>query len=50
MKRLSEKESLKQNTINLEYYSLLKNVGIITLDEMSELIPGYIYTLTISKR
>lgn len=43
MKRLSEKEILKQNTIDLEYCSLLERDGIVTLDELSELIPGYIH-------
>ena len=42
-KYLSEKESLQQNTINLEYCSLLEGDGIISLDELSELIPGYIH-------
>jgi DNA-binding CsgD family transcriptional regulator len=43
MKLHSEKEILSQNTIDLEYCSLLERNGIVTLDELSDLIPGYIH-------
>ncbi len=43
MKRFSEKEILEQNIIDLEYCSLLERDGIVTLDELSDLIPGYIH-------
>ncbi len=43
MKQHSEKEILEQNTINLEYCSLLEKDGLISLDDLGELIPGYIH-------
>jgi DNA-binding CsgD family transcriptional regulator len=43
MKRLSEKEIIKQNNIDLEYCSLLEFKKLITIEELSELIPGYIH-------
>jgi len=43
MKLYSEKEYLEQNIIDLEYCSLLEKDGIVTLDELSDLIPGYIH-------
>jgi DNA-binding CsgD family transcriptional regulator len=42
-KLFSEGERLTQNAIDLEYCSLLERDGIVTLDELSELIPGYIH-------
>ena len=43
MKLHSEKEILEQNIIDLDYCSLLERDGIVTLDELSNLIPGYIH-------
>ena len=43
MKLHSEKEILSQNSVNLDYCSLLENDGIVTLDELGELIPGFIH-------
>ena len=43
MKRYSEKEIIIQKAIDLEYCSLLESESIISLDELSELIPGYIH-------
>jgi len=43
MKRYSEKEIIIQKTINLEYCSLLECKSIISLEELGELIPGYIH-------
>lgn len=42
-KYFSESELLQQNSVDLEYCSLLERDGIVTLDELSELIPGYIH-------
>lgn len=42
-KHFSEKELLQQNIIDLEYCTLLERDGIVSLDELSELIPGYIH-------
>lgn len=43
MKLYTEKEILNQNSVNLEYCSLLEKDGIVSLDELSELIPGFIH-------
>ena len=43
MKRYSEKELIVQNAIDLEYCSHLEEKGVITLDELAELVPGYIH-------
>ena len=42
-KNLSEKEKFYQNTIDLEYCSLLECENRVTLDDLSELIPGYVH-------
>ncbi len=43
MKHFTEKEILQQQVVNLDYCSLLERDGIVTLDELSDLIPGYIH-------
>ena len=43
MKLHTEPELLKQQTINLEYCTLLEKDGLISLDELNTLIPGYIH-------
>ena len=43
MKRYSEREIVIKKAIDLEYCSLLECKSIISLDELSQLIPGYIH-------
>ncbi len=43
MKNFSETEILQQQIVDLDYCSLLEQDGIITLDELSALIPGFIH-------
>jgi DNA-binding CsgD family transcriptional regulator len=43
VKIFTEKELFKQNTINIEYCSMLEKDGIVSLDDLSELIPGFIH-------
>jgi len=43
MKRYTDKEILTQSSSNFAYCSLLEREGVITLDELSELIPGFIH-------
>jgi DNA-binding CsgD family transcriptional regulator len=43
MKHLTEKEILQKQVVDLYYCSLLERDGIVTLDELSDLIPGYIH-------
>lgn len=43
MIRSSQQELLNQQIINLEYCALLEKDGIVTLDQLSDLIPGYIH-------
>ena len=41
MKYFTEKDILYKQTIDLEYCSLLEKDGKVSLNELSELIPGY---------
>ncbi len=43
MKLFTEKEALSQSSVNFAYCSLLESEGIVTLDELSELIPGFVH-------
>lgn len=43
MKKLTEKEMLRKQSLNLNYCSLLEKDGIISISDISELIPGYIH-------
>lgn len=43
MKKFTEKEALQVQAANLNYCSLLEKEGVIKIDELSELIPGYIH-------
>jgi ATP/maltotriose-dependent transcriptional regulator MalT len=43
MKLHTEKEIVQQNSIDLEYCSLLERNCIVSLDDLSNLIPGYIH-------
>lgn len=42
-KPYTETEVLRQATVNLDYCSLIENDGVVSLDELSELIPGFIH-------
>lgn len=43
MKSHTDNELLLQNSVNLGYCSLLERDGIVSLDELGELIPGFIH-------
>ncbi len=43
MKRFTETEALQAQAVNLNYCSLLEKDGIIRLEELAELVPGYIH-------
>lgn len=43
MKKLTEKEMLQQQGINLSYCSQLEKDAVISLEDINELIPGYIH-------
>ncbi len=43
MRLYTEKEIIRQTIVNLDYCSLIENDGIVKLDELGELIPGFIH-------
>jgi len=43
MKRYTDKEILLNSSANFAYCSLLESDGIVTLDELGELIPGFVH-------
>jgi DNA-binding CsgD family transcriptional regulator len=43
MKPYTDKELLTQGAVNLGYCSLLEKDGVVSLDELSELIPGFVH-------
>ena len=43
MKYMTEKEVFSRNTIDLEFCTLLEEEGKLSLDDLNDLIPGYIH-------